>query len=123
MKKNRMRNPVGRRFTTEGQKTFTLCVSAAVLLGAIAVLHTWTRIGVIQRGYELARAQAENERLQREVTKYTIEVESRQTAAAVDREAHARLNMEKASRILVLHPTATASGKVVTSGALAQNGL
>lgn len=122
MNKNRMRTPVGRRFTTEGRKTLMLCVSAAVLIGAFAVFHTWTRIGVIHRGYELGRAQVENARLKREVTKYSLEVESRQTAAVVDREAHARLNMEKASKILVLRPTATASGTVVTAGALAQNG-
>ena len=118
-----MRNPVGRRFTTEGRKTFILCLSTAVLLGTFAVFHTWTRIGVIQRGYELAKAKAENERLTREVMKYTLEVESHQTAALVDREAHAHLNMEKASRVLVLRPTEMAAGKVVVGAALASNSL
>ena len=123
MNQQRVRQPVGRRITTEGRKTLALCLSAAALLGGLALFHTWTRVAIIQRGYELARLKAQHEKFQREITKFSIEGESRSNAATVDREAHARLGMEKASKILVLKATETAQRAVITGEALAQNGF
>jgi cell division protein FtsL len=124
MLNERIRKPVGRRPSTEGRKIFGLCVGVAFLMCAVGLAHTWTRVEVTERGYRLALARTENERLHRELAKLNLELEALQNATRVDRAAREVLHMAKASRVLVMDAPAIASqGPVVSGAVLASNGL
>jgi cell division protein FtsL len=89
------RSPIGRRPTHLDGNTFIAAATAAGLLAVIGVGHTWTRVAVLERKYQLARAQSENERLTRDLEKLSLETETLESAGRVDAAAHGVLAMAK----------------------------
>lgn len=115
------RTPIGRRGPGNGRKTFWVAIGACLLFGGMALVHTWSRIAVIDRSYQVSRARAENEQLQRELVKQRLEVATLQGTLRVANEAKARLQMARPppERVVVV-PPALASA-TAGSPAVAQN--
>lgn len=95
MKTEKRRPPIGRRPKKEGRKTFWAVASAAAVLAVLGVAHTWTRVAVLERKYELSHAQVEHERLTNELEKLQLEAATYESQIRIDQAAHAALNMAK----------------------------
>lgn len=88
------KKPIGRR-TGNGRKTFWAAVAVASAFCGLGLLHTWTRVAVLDRSYEASRARGENEKLAREAAKLKLEIATLQGMGRVDREAKVKLDMQK----------------------------
>lgn len=89
------RTPIGRRPSTAGRKTFWVSAGVAGVLMFLGVAHTWTRVAVLERKYQLARARSDNERLTNELDKVSLEAATYESAARVDEAARGVLSMAK----------------------------
>jgi cell division protein FtsL len=89
------RAPIGRRPSGVGRRTFVGMAVVAAVVAAVGVTHTWTRVAVLERKYQLAHARAENERLSSELTQLSLEADTWQSAAKVDQAARTSLSMAK----------------------------
>ena len=108
------KKPIGRR-TGNGRKTFWAAVAVAAAFCALGLLHTWTRVAVLDRSYEASRARGENDKLQREASKLKLEIATLQSMGRVDREAKSKLEMQRPppDRTVVLtSPGVIASAKL-----------
>jgi len=95
--------------------------AAATLACALGLLHTWTRVAVLDRSYRLGAAREEGVRLARERTTLRLEVDTLRAAARVDREARTKLEMGPAApdRVVVLRGAPRASRAQPAPGAKA----
>lgn len=102
----RHRKPIGRRSPGEGRKTFRALVGAASVACALGLFHTWTRIAVLDRSYQLGRARQDSQELTHELQALRLEVATLQATARVDREAQEKLQMHRPppDRTVVLGP-------------------
>jgi cell division protein FtsL len=89
------RTPIGRRPSTAGRKTFWVSAGVAGVLVFLGVAHTWTRVAVLERKYQLSRARSENDRLTNELDKLSLEAATYESAAKVDQAARGVLAMAK----------------------------
>jgi cell division protein FtsL len=67
--------------------------AVALLLGAVAVFHVWSRTRVLAAGYALGELQKEHVTLTSEHDRLRIEVETLRSPAALERIARTRLGM------------------------------
>jgi cell division protein FtsL len=111
------RRPIGRRFPGAGRKTFWTLAGVMALLALFALLHTWTRIAVYQRGFQLGRAQREHRALSHELESLRLEVATLESTARVEREAAERLQMQKPTPERVVQVKATQHAGRGTAGA------
>jgi cell division protein FtsL len=94
--RDQRREPIGRRPARAGRDMFVALAATAGMLAVAGVTHTWTRVAVLERKYQLARARADNERLASELEKLTLEAATWDSAARVDQAARSALAMSKA---------------------------
>jgi cell division protein FtsL len=117
------RRPIGRRPTHEGRRTFWLAVSVASVLALLGVAHTWTRVAVLERKYDIASKQAENQQLTSQLEKLKLEVATYESEKRVD-EAARSLAMAKPAQgqvIVVRDVLAQDNRAVPAKSALAVN--
>ncbi len=91
----RHRRPIGRRASGEGRRTFGALVAAAAVACALGLFHTWTRVAVLDRSYQLGRARALNEKLHHQLEELRLEVATLQSTTRVDRAAEGTLHMHR----------------------------
>lgn len=98
------RRPNGRRASNWGRRLFWSCTAIAALVCVMGVVHTWTRVAVLERSYELGKARDEHESLLRERARLRLEVATLQAASRVDSHARSSLSMVKPSpeRLMVI---------------------
>lgn len=70
----------------------------AVLLCGLALLHTWTRVSVIERSRQLGEVKQEGERLTSELHRLKLEKATLASVRRVDSEARVRLGMHRPPR-------------------------
>jgi cell division protein FtsL len=88
--------------------------SLAALLGAVGVLHVWSRTGVTDAGYELARLETEHRRLASERDRLRIEVATLRAPGRLERFARERLGMAPPAPGAVV--ASVSGGKVLAGG-------
>jgi cell division protein FtsL len=117
-----MTKPVRRKARSErvqGRRTYWSLVSVVGLFTLLGFAHAWTRLKVVERGYDIGRAQLENDKLNRQKKGLELELSSQQRVARVDLEAEKRLGMHKPGpdrRIILDTRPATASRDVAPTG-------
>jgi len=77
----------------QGRRTYWALVSLVGLFTVLGLVHTWTRLAVLDRNYAVGRAQLENDRLHRQLKGLQLEVVTLQRTARVDTEAEQKLGM------------------------------
>ena len=100
MKTETGRTLIGRRPSTAGRKTFWMSAFVAGVLMALGIAHTWTRVAVLERKYQLARARSENDRLRNELDKLLLEAATYESAAKVDLAARGALGMTRPTNVV-----------------------
>ncbi len=117
------RRPIGRRPTHEGRRTFWLAVGVAAVVVTFGVAHTWTRVAVLERKYDLASKQAENQQLTSQLEKLKLEVATYESEKRVD-DAARNLAMAKPAQgqvVVVTGSLAEERNPTQTKSALAVN--
>lgn len=99
------RRPIGRRPTHEGHRTFWLAVGIASVLALLGVAHTWTRVAVLDRKYDLASRQAENQALSSQLEKLKLEVATYESEKRVDDAARSLAMTKPAQGQVIVVPT------------------
>lgn len=85
----------GRPVKVEGRGTFRALVSVAALLSLLGFIHAWTRLKVVETGFAVGRAQAENDKLRRQIKSIGLELDTLQRTARIDAEAGQSLGMRR----------------------------
>jgi cell division protein FtsL len=89
--------------------------SFAAALAAVGTFHVWTHAGVVSAGYELARLEGDNRRLQAERERLRLEVTTLRAPGRLERFARARLGMAPPAPGAVVAGGSGGGGKVVGS--------
>jgi len=121
MKIEKRRAPIGRRPKNEGRKTFWALAAAAAVLGVFGVAHTWTRVAVLERKYQLSHAQVEHERLTNELEKLQLEAETYESQTRIELAARSPLNMAKPAPTNVIVVERTVAPRAAPRSVLAEN--
>jgi cell division protein FtsL len=96
-----------------------LATGAALLLAAVGVFHVWSHTRVLINGYELARLEAEGQRLTAERDRLRLEVATLRAPKRLEEFARARLGMAPPAPGTVV---AGVAGRVAAAAAAAAGG-
>lgn len=88
--------------------------AGALLLAAVGVFHVWSHTRVLTSGYELARLEAEGQRLTAERDRLRLEVATLRAPGRLEHFARTRLGMAPPAPGTVV--MAGAAGRVAASG-------
>jgi cell division protein FtsL len=91
-----------------------LATGAALLLAAVGVFHVWSHTRVLINGYELARLEAEGQRLTAERDRLRLEVATLRAPKRLEEFARARLGMAPPAPGTVV--SGVVAGRVAAAG-------